>query len=94
MYAIRSYYEKHTEALEKKNKDCTVCHLTEKDLLVSKYMRIEDTAKQVLWRSAGRRLAGFSTRRFRAEGIRLRSDVGKVRPGDRSGSHLAVVPGP
>jgi hypothetical protein len=39
-------HEKHTEALEKKNKDCTVCHLTEKDLLVSKYMRIEDTAKQ------------------------------------------------
>jgi hypothetical protein len=39
-------HQKHTEALEKKNKDCTVCHLAEKDRLVSKYMRLQDTAKQ------------------------------------------------
>jgi hypothetical protein len=39
-------HQKHTEALEKKNKDCTVCHLTEKDRLVSKYMRLKDTTKQ------------------------------------------------
>ena len=37
-------HQKHTEALEKKNKDCTTCHLTEteKDRLVPKYMRLED----------------------------------------------------
>ncbi len=39
-------HQKHTEALEKKNKDCTTCHLTEKDRLVSNYMRLKDTVKQ------------------------------------------------
>ena len=39
-------HQKHTEALEKKNKDCTTCHLSEKDRLSVKYMRLEDTTKQ------------------------------------------------
>ena len=39
-------HQKHTEALEKKNKDCAACHLTEKDRLVPKYMRLKDTAPQ------------------------------------------------
>ena len=41
-------HQKHTEALEKKNKDCTVCHLTEKDRLVPKYMRLKDTTQQAV----------------------------------------------
>jgi hypothetical protein len=44
--AVPFMHQKHTEALEKKNKDCTVCHLTEKDRLVSKYMRLKDTTQQ------------------------------------------------
>ena len=39
-------HQKHTEALEKKNKDCTTCHLTEKDRLVPNYRRLKDTVKQ------------------------------------------------
>jgi hypothetical protein len=39
-------HQKHTEALEKKNKDCTTCHLSEKDRLSVKYMRLSDTTKQ------------------------------------------------
>jgi hypothetical protein len=39
-------HQKHTEALEMKNKDCSTCHLTEKDRLVPKYMRLKDTGKQ------------------------------------------------
>jgi hypothetical protein len=38
----------HTDAVEKKGKDCTVCHLmdTENNRLSSKYMRLEDTNKK------------------------------------------------
>ena len=39
-------HQKHTEAVEKQNKDCTACHLTEKDRLVTKYMRLKDTTQQ------------------------------------------------
>jgi len=39
-------HQKHTEALQKKNKDCTTCHLSEKSRLSTKYMRLEDTNKQ------------------------------------------------
>jgi hypothetical protein len=47
-------HQKHTEALEKKNKDCSACHLSEKDKLVdkermsTKYMRLKDTTKQAV----------------------------------------------
>jgi hypothetical protein len=39
-------HQKHTEALEKKNKDCAVCHLSEKDRMSTKYMRLANTEKQ------------------------------------------------
>ncbi len=39
-------HQKHTEALEKKNKDCTTCHLPEEERLSLKYMRLKDTTKQ------------------------------------------------
>ena len=45
-------HQKHTEALEKKNKDCSVCHLSDKDPSVDKkrmstrYMRLKDSTKQ------------------------------------------------
>ena len=45
-------HQKHTEALEKKDKDCSACHLSEKDKstdqdrLSTKYKRLKDTAKQ------------------------------------------------
>jgi hypothetical protein len=44
--AVLFLHQKHTDALEKNNKDCTVCHLSEEGRLVSKYMRLQDTAKQ------------------------------------------------
>lgn len=39
-------HQKHTEALEKKNKDCTTCHFSEKNRMSTKYMRLKDTTKQ------------------------------------------------
>ena len=39
-------HQKHTEAVAKQNKDCTACHLVEKDRLVTKYMRLKDTTQQ------------------------------------------------
>ena len=39
-------HQKHTEALAKKNKDCTACHLVENNRLVPQYMRLKSTAKQ------------------------------------------------
>ena len=39
-------HQKHTQALEEKNKDCAACHLTENDRLVPKYMRLKNTAQQ------------------------------------------------
>jgi len=39
-------HQKHTEALEKKNKDCKTCHLVENDRLVPKYKRLQNTTQQ------------------------------------------------
>ncbi|MCF8070207.1 MAG: hypothetical protein K9L30_16610 [Desulfobacterales bacterium] len=39
-------HDKHTDALKKMNKDCRSCHLTEKDKLLPKFKRTEDTDKQ------------------------------------------------
>ena len=39
-------HQKHTEALEKQNKDCAACHLVENKRLVPKFMRVKNTAKQ------------------------------------------------
>ena len=44
--AVTFLHQKHTEALEKKNKDCKTCHLTENDRLVFKYMRLVDSTHQ------------------------------------------------
>ncbi len=46
--AVTFLHQKHTEALEKKNQDCKACHLTEKDRLVFKYMRLEDSSSQAV----------------------------------------------
>jgi hypothetical protein len=39
-------HDLHTQTLEKKQKDCTVCHLPEKNRLSLKFQRIEDGSKQ------------------------------------------------
>jgi len=50
--SVTFLHQKHTEALEKKNKNCSACHLSEKDPLLdtermsSKYMRLKETTKQ------------------------------------------------
>jgi hypothetical protein len=41
-------HQKHTEALESRNKDCSACHLSEKDLRSNKFMRLEDTTPQAV----------------------------------------------
>ncbi len=38
-------HDKHTAALEKKNKDCTTCHLSENNRLAPKFKRLKDTHK-------------------------------------------------
>ncbi len=43
---VKFLHQQHTEALTAKNKDCTACHPVENNRLVSKYMRLENTAKQ------------------------------------------------
>ncbi len=50
--SVTYLHQRHTEALDKKNKDCTVCHLSEndpqsgKERMSTKYMRLQDTTKQ------------------------------------------------
>ena len=46
--AVTFLHQKHTEAVTKKNKDCKTCHLIEKDRLVFKYMRLEDSSPQAV----------------------------------------------
>ena len=41
-------HQKHTEALESQNKDCSTCHLTENKRRSNKYMRLEDTSRQAV----------------------------------------------
>lgn len=41
-------HQKHTVALASKNKDCAACHLSEKDRMSFKYMRLKDTDKQTV----------------------------------------------
>ena len=41
-------HQKHTEALAAKNKDCSACHLSEKDQMSFKYMRLENTDKKAV----------------------------------------------
>lgn len=50
--SVTFLHQKHTEALEKKNKDCATCHQTEKDptlnveRMSTMYMRLKNTSKQ------------------------------------------------
>jgi len=39
-------HDLHTDALEKKNKDCLTCHLSENDRLSPKFKRLKDTGRQ------------------------------------------------
>ncbi len=43
--AVIFLHDKHTEALEKQNKDCATCHLTENNRLVPKFKRLNDNNK-------------------------------------------------
>jgi hypothetical protein len=44
--AVTFLHQKHSEVVTKKNKDCKTCHLIEKDRMVFKYMRREDSSHQ------------------------------------------------
>jgi len=52
--SVAYLHQRHTEALEKKNKDCATCHLsaknpqTGKERMSTKYMRLEDTTRQAV----------------------------------------------
>ena len=50
--SVNYLHQRHTEALAKKNKDCSACHLSAndpqsgKERMSTKYMRLEDTTRQ------------------------------------------------
>ncbi len=48
--AVVFLHEKHTQALAKKkdNKECAACHLTDKERLSPRYMRVKDVSKQAV----------------------------------------------
>jgi hypothetical protein len=39
-------HQKHTEALENKNKDCSACHLSQDNRMSTKFMRLQNTAQE------------------------------------------------
>lgn len=41
-------HDQHTDALEKKNKDCLTCHKTENERMSLKFMRLEDVSREEL----------------------------------------------
>ncbi len=41
-------HDKHTDALEEKNKDCAICHLSEDERLSPKLKRLEDTGRKAV----------------------------------------------
>ena len=43
---VEFLHDNHTTALEKKKKDCSACHLTEKDRLSLKFLRLKDDSKK------------------------------------------------
>jgi hypothetical protein len=45
---VEFLHDAHTKALAKKNKDCTACHLTDKDRISSKFKRIEDIDRKAV----------------------------------------------
>jgi hypothetical protein len=46
--AVTYLHEKHTQALAKKNKDCSACHLQDKKYLSTKFKRLKDDSKKVV----------------------------------------------
>jgi hypothetical protein len=44
--AVVYLHEKHTQALAKKGKDCTTCHLPDKKYMSTQFMRLKDASKQ------------------------------------------------
>ena len=43
---VEFLHDDHVKALEKKKKDCTACHLSEKDRLSLKFLRLKDDSKK------------------------------------------------
>jgi len=46
--AVTYLHEKHTQALAKKNKDCSACHLQEKKYISNKFKRLKDDSKKAV----------------------------------------------
>lgn len=46
--AVQFLHDRHTEAVAKNNRDCTVCHLKEKDRQSKLFKRLEDTNKKAV----------------------------------------------
>jgi len=46
--AVTFLHQKHTEALAPKGKDCAACHLSGKDRMSFKYLRLEDQTRQAV----------------------------------------------
>lgn len=46
--AVLFYHDKHTEALAKENKDCSVCHESVKDNLSRLFKRVQDSDKEAV----------------------------------------------
>ena len=44
--AVPFLHELHTNALDKQNKDCTACHLSENDRQSPKFRRLKDISRQ------------------------------------------------
>lgn len=44
--AVTFLHQRHTEALENKNKDCSACHLSENNRMSTQYMRLRNTNSQ------------------------------------------------
>jgi len=41
-------HQKHTEALESRNKNCSACHLSQDNRLSTKFLRLQDTSKELV----------------------------------------------
>ncbi|UCG05428.1 MAG: hypothetical protein JSV83_16125 [Desulfobacterales bacterium] len=44
--AVTFLHQKHSEALDKKNKECSTCHLSDDKRLSTSYLRLKDTTRQ------------------------------------------------
>ena len=46
--AVTFLHQRHTEALENKNKDCSACYLSENNRMSTQYMRLKNTNPQAV----------------------------------------------